>query len=175
MRSAPSSLPLAIDHIHRQERQIRRHNVPVDNVDDVPGCDYIFALGLIAHYSYRAAGGGGDFRASPDDSQKHINNNTKMQQVQLGLKTSQVVGRPVRPAVKSVPARIARGCVTKAVAEPPTQEHVPFLSSADHLDTWGPDSWKNFPALQQPAYPDKVNLYNLHTSPALGLSAMLCR
>lgn len=43
---------------------------------------------------------------------------------------------------------------TRAVAEP--SQAVPFLSDADHLKKWSHDSWRNYPALQQPAYPDKV-------------------
>lgn len=42
----------------------------------------------------------------------------------------------------------------KAVAEP--SDSVPFASSAEHLSEWSVDSWKNFTALQQPNYPDKV-------------------
>ncbi|KAL4426492.1 hypothetical protein ABPG77_008350 [Micractinium sp. CCAP 211/92] len=42
---------------------------------------------------------------------------------------------------------------TRAVAEP--SQAVPFLRDADHLKKWSHDSWRNYPALQQPAYPDK--------------------
>lgn len=49
----------------------------------------------------------------------------------------------------------SRRLVTRAVAEPQPAA-VPFLSSADHLEKWSSTSWRNFPALQQPAYPDQV-------------------
>ena len=53
------------------------------------------------------------------------------------------------------PARVVRCAVRpRAVAE--AQASVPFLSSADHLAEWGPQSWRAFKALQQPEYPDKV-------------------
>lgn len=35
---------------------------------------------------------------------------------------------------------------------------VPFSKDSDHLQAWGPDSWRNYPALQQPNYPDKAAL-----------------
>lgn len=44
---------------------------------------------------------------------------------------------------------------TRAVAEPARQA-VPFLSDADHLKEWKRESWRNYTALQQPEYPDKV-------------------
>lgn len=44
----------------------------------------------------------------------------------------------------------------KAVVEP-TSAPVPFLSDADHLEKWGPQSWRNFVALQQPEYPSEVS------------------
>ena len=49
----------------------------------------------------------------------------------------------------------SRRLVTRAVAEPQPAA-VPFLSSADHLEKWSSTSWRKFPALQQPAYPDQV-------------------
>lgn len=58
--------------------------------------------------------------------------------------------------------------LTRAVAEP--SQAVPFLSDADHLKKWSHDSWRNYPALQQPAYPDKVGhckrLLSLLAAPA---------
>lgn len=61
-----------------------------------------------------------------------------------------------RPAARkaSRPA-CSRRLVTRAVAEPQPAA-VPFLSSADHLEKWSSTSWRNFTALQQPAYPDQV-------------------
>ena len=47
-----------------------------------------------------------------------------------------------------------RAGIIKAIAEPSAS--VPFLSDAAHLKKWSHDSWKNYPALQQPNYPDKV-------------------
>jgi hypothetical protein len=47
-----------------------------------------------------------------------------------------------------------RAVVVKAIAEPSTS--VPFMSDSDHLKKWSHDSWRNYPALQQPNYPDKV-------------------
>lgn len=60
-----------------------------------------------------------------------------------------------RPAARkaSRPA-CSRRLVTRAVAEPQPAA-VPFLSSADHLEKWSSTSWRNFTALQQPAYPDQ--------------------
>ena len=45
----------------------------------------------------------------------------------------------------------------KAVAEP-APAPVPFLSDAQHLEKWGPQSWRNFVALQQPEYPSEVSV-----------------
>jgi len=45
----------------------------------------------------------------------------------------------------------------KAVAEP-APAPVPFLSDAQHLEKWGPQSWRNFVALQQPEYPSEVSI-----------------
>jgi hypothetical protein len=76
-----------------------------------------------------------------------------MQSSKLSLSSSMLAGQPVR-----APARLGRclrrQLVTRAVAEPPTT--VPFLSTADHLEQWSPESWRNFTALQQPAYPNQV-------------------
>ena len=58
--------------------------------------------------------------------------------------------RATRPTQRS--SRIIR-----AVAEREA-EAVPFLSDADHLAAWGRESWRNFPALQQPNYPDKARV-----------------
>lgn len=44
---------------------------------------------------------------------------------------------------------------TRAVAEPKVAG-LPFMSDADHLQKWGRESWRNYPALQQPEYPDAV-------------------
>ena len=44
----------------------------------------------------------------------------------------------------------------EAVAEP--SPSVPFSSTSDHLEEWSADSWRNFVALQQPTYPDKVRV-----------------
>ena len=46
--------------------------------------------------------------------------------------------------------------VTRAVAEPPAA--VPFLPESDHLKKWSSTSWRDYKALQQPSYPDKVRI-----------------
>lgn len=58
-----------------------------------------------------------------------------------------------RPRATS--SRRAAKVTPRAVAEPPTQA-VPFTSDADHLAKWSSTSWRNYPALQQPAYPDEA-------------------
>lgn len=55
---------------------------------------------------------------------------------------------------KAVKTGVRRMAVVKAVAQP--SESVPFASTSQHLEKWNSDSWKNFVALQQPQYPDKV-------------------
>lgn len=61
---------------------------------------------------------------------------------------------PTKRAVSRLPRSVLR---PRAVAEPTA---VPFLSSADHLLEWDPQSWRNYTALQQPNYPDKVGVGN---------------
>ena len=59
-----------------------------------------------------------------------------------------------RPAM---PLRRSRSSViTRAVSEPSSS--VPFTASASHLNDWTPESWRDFPALQQPNYPDEEAL-----------------
>lgn len=60
----------------------------------------------------------------------------------------QRLSRPVTRAV--------RRAVTKAVAEPEALV-TPFESTSTHLEQWSPTSWRNYTALQQPAYPDKAS------------------
>lgn len=80
---------------------------------------------------------------------------TTMQAAKLGASSRMLAPRaPARPSPAS---RARRGLVTRAVAEPAPV--VPFLSTADHLTAWNPKSWRDFTALQQPEYPDKVR-YN---------------
>lgn len=80
-----------------------------------------------------------------------------MKQCQLQSRTNGLAGRPVLGFKTKCVKSISRGAVaTRAIAEPSTS--VPFLSSADHLEKWNRDSWRNYPALQQPEYPSKVIL-----------------
>lgn len=59
-----------------------------------------------------------------------------------------------RPAM---PLRRSRSSViTRAVSEPSSS--VPFTANASHLNDWTPESWRDFPALQQPNYPDEEAL-----------------
>ncbi|GAB4822054.1 hypothetical protein N2152v2_009100 [Parachlorella kessleri] len=75
-----------------------------------------------------------------------------MQTSKLGLSGSMLASNPVR--TPAMPRRChRRPVVTRAVAEPPTA--VPFLSTADHLQQWAPNSWRKLTALQQPAYPNQ--------------------
>lgn len=53
----------------------------------------------------------------------------------------------------------------RAVAEPRVAA-VPFMSDADHLKKWSRESWRNYPALQQPAYPDPVRRRSTRTGAA---------
>lgn len=76
-----------------------------------------------------------------------------MQSSKLGLGGSMLAGKAVRGPARLAFCRRRHAAVTRAVAEP---QAVPFLSTADHLERWTPQSWRNFTALQQPAYPDQV-------------------
>ncbi|KAL6774508.1 DHAPS1 [Auxenochlorella protothecoides x Auxenochlorella symbiontica] len=58
--------------------------------------------------------------------------------------TSRAVSRPPRGPLRP-----------RAIAAPSA---VPFLPSADHLQEWGPQSWKQREALQQPNYPNQAEL-----------------
>ena len=78
-----------------------------------------------------------------------------MQVHRVGLGCSQLAGRPLKAGSHRNVCRLGGAPVTRAIAQPPTA--VPFLSNADHLEEWGPQSWKNFVALQQPNYPDVVS------------------
>lgn len=64
-----------------------------------------------------------------------------------------------RAASRRVQGRSAR-LPPRAVAEPVPSTVVPFMSDADHLQKWSRESWRNLPALQQPAYPDAVRAAN---------------
>jgi len=79
-----------------------------------------------------------------------------MNHCQLSTSKSALAGKSVlasstKHGVLRMPKRAG---VVRAIAEPPTS--VPFLSDSDHLKKWSHDSWRNYPALQQPNYPDKV-------------------
>eukprot|EP00887_Chlorella_sp_A99_P006318 scaffold3.g6318.t1 len=72
----------------------------------------------------------------------------------MQLSRSSLAGRPLAAPVSR--RAIHRTRVIRAVAEPAPV--VPFSKDSDHLQAWGPDSWRNYPALQQPNYPDKAAL-----------------
>lgn len=64
--------------------------------------------------------------------------------------------------ISRLPAR--SGAVrVKAIAEPlrrssgaqDPRDGLPFTANSDHLNSWTPQSWKNYQALQQPEYPSK--------------------
>ena len=74
-----------------------------------------------------------------------------MQNAKVSLRGSPVLAGGASRRATSSGRRLAR--VTRAVAEP---RAVPFLSDSDHLKEWTSTSWRNYPALQQPSYPDKV-------------------
>lgn len=77
---------------------------------------------------------------------------TDMQTAKVALGGSPLLAPRSRRSAGPSGRRVA--LPTRAVAEP--SQAVPFLSDADHLKKWSHDSWRNYPALQQPAYPDKV-------------------
>lgn len=61
---------------------------------------------------------------------------------------------------------VRRMAVVKAVAQP--SESVPFASTSGHLEKWNSNSWKDFVALQQPQYPDKVGVLGCRPAARLG-------
>ena len=79
-----------------------------------------------------------------------------MKNCQLATAKSALAGKPVlTSSSKHGGIRMPKHSgVVKAIAEPSTS--LPFYSDSDHLKKWSHDSWKNYPALQQPNYPDKV-------------------
>ena len=84
-----------------------------------------------------------------------------MSQLSVGILTSsRTLSQPVRATKRHCTTRHAvrggpgRRYVTKAVAEPSSA--VPFMKDAQHLEEWGPESWRKLTALQQPDYPDEV-------------------
>ena len=74
----------------------------------------------------------------------------------------QLNGRDMMCATKNGLLKVAsrrgnvgrRPCLVKAIAQP--SQSVPFSSESGHLEGWSADSWKNYKALQQPNYPNKV-------------------
>lgn len=77
-----------------------------------------------------------------------------MQTAKVALGGSPLLAPRARRATGTSAKRVARPAI-RAVAEPPSQA-VPFLSDSDHLQKWSRESWRNYPALQQPAYPNQV-------------------
>jgi hypothetical protein len=76
-----------------------------------------------------------------------------MQQMTSVMGRSPLLARPSGRAGASTNRRTVRP--VRAVATDPA-EAVPFLSDSEHLKAWGSTSWRNYPALQQPSYPDRV-------------------
>ncbi len=58
------------------------------------------------------------------------------------------------------PSRIARRNRVQAVAEPMQQQNssAPSAPANAPQGEWGPTSWRNYKAMQQPVYPDQVCL-----------------
>lgn len=79
-----------------------------------------------------------------------------MKTCSIGLTTSSISGKPVRAGTRQNGSRIMRSALLpKAIAE---SHAVPFTNNSEHLQKWSRDSWRNYVALQQPEYPDKVLL-----------------
>eukprot|EP00958_Prasinococcus_capsulatus_P013035 scaffold1318_cov388-Prasinococcus_capsulatus_cf.AAC.56 len=74
-----------------------------------------------------------------------------------GGSTSSVAGTRLCAAPRTVVGRHRKlGRVVVAPRAIVSERHqVPFEKDSEHLETWSPDSWRNFEALQQPEYPDE--------------------
>ena len=88
-----------------------------------------------------------------------------MHSATLSCSSIALAGRPLAGPRKPRRA-LPRAQPPRAVAEPPPV--VPFNRDSDHLSRWSPTSWRNFEALQQPAYPDKARSLVLRGNAAAG-------
>jgi 3-deoxy-7-phosphoheptulonate synthase len=63
-----------------------------------------------------------------------------------------------RPRLPTRCPRFTRSLTVKAIAEPQVNLNGASLSSTDGLEGWGPASWRNYTALQQPNYKDPAEV-----------------